>query len=228
MIWAIFFVAVLALVFGPSLWVRWVMRTYSGELQGMPGTGGELAQHLIDKFELTGVGVEITEVGDHYDPTDKKVRLLAEHFDNKSLTAVAIAAHEVGHAIQDHQQDSRLNARTRLIPVADQIAKWSVRALWAAPVVGFLTRHPVPFSLMVAVGLAGFIGRMLVHVVTLPIEFDASFAKALPILKQGEYIAPSEEVHVRRILKAAAYTYVAAALADVLNLARWAAILLRR
>jgi Zn-dependent membrane protease YugP len=228
MTWVFFFVLILVVVFAPSLWVKWVMHKYAGEIDGMPGTGGELAQHLIDRFELAGVNVETTKVGDHYDPTDKTVRLLAENFDNKSLTAVAIAAHEVGHAIQDHESDKRLEARTRLIPIADQIARWSVRALWAAPIVGLLTRHPVPFSLMVAIGLTGFIGRMLVHVVTLPIEFDASFAKALPILIDGKYIAPGEEVVVHRILKAAAYTYVAAALADVLNLARWAAILLRR
>jgi Zn-dependent membrane protease YugP len=228
LIWAILLIALLAAVFGPSLWVRWVMRAHAAEIPGMPGTGGELARHLVERFELEGVGVETTDVGDHYDPQDKKVRLLPDHFAHKSLTAVAIAAHEVGHAIQDHQNDGRLNARTRLVPIADKVARWSVFALSAAPIAGIVTRHPVPFSVMVAIGLSGFVGRMLVHLVTLPIEFDASFGKALPILREGQYIAPGEEVVVRRILRAAALTYVAAALADVLNLARWAAILLRR
>ena len=76
--------------------------------------------------------------------------------------------------------------------------------------------------------MSGLVVRMLVHLVTLPTEFDASFGKALPVLTQGQYVAPEEQPIVRRILRAAAMTYVAAALADILNLARWAALLLRR
>ena len=93
---------------------------------------------------------------------------------------------------------------------------------------GLITRHPAPFSLMIVLGLSGLIAKVLVHLVTLPTEWDASFGKALPILKEGQYVAPGEEKIVEKILRAAALTYVAAALAEVLNLARWAAILLRR
>ena len=106
-------IILLALVFGPSLWVKFVMNRYSSNRPEMPGTGGELAQHLIDRFELKGVTVEMTELGDHYDPTEKKVRLLREHFESKSLTAVAIAAHEVGHAIQDQEGDQTLQEACR-------------------------------------------------------------------------------------------------------------------
>ncbi|MDA7723412.1 zinc metallopeptidase, partial [Pseudomonadales bacterium] len=86
-------------VFAPSLWVRWVMNAHSEDLEGMPGTGGELAQHLIERFGLDSVKVETTEIGDHYDPVDKRVRLSEANFSGRSLTAVAIAAHEVGHAM---------------------------------------------------------------------------------------------------------------------------------
>jgi Zn-dependent membrane protease YugP len=219
---------ILALIFGPSLWVKLVMKRYSLEKPEIPGTGGELAQHLIERFSLKDVEVEVTELGDHYDPIEKKVRLLREHYESKSLTAIAIAAHEIGHAIQDQQGDKRLATRTKMAPVVDKVARWSVAIISLSPVIGIITRHPMPFSLLLFLGLSGFIARMMIHVVTLPIEFDASFSKALPILREGKYVSQSNEKAVSRILRAAALTYVSAALADILNLGRWIAILLRR
>ena len=219
---------VLAVIFGPSLWVKFVMRRYSNEQPEMPGTGGELAKHLIKRFSLKDVEVEITELGDHYDPIEKKVRLLQEHYGSKSLTAIAIAAHEVGHAIQDQQGDKRLATRTKMVPIVNLLARWSVVIISLSPVIGIITRHPIPFSLLLFIGLSGFIARMMIHAVTLPIEFDASFSKALPILREGDYVSQSNEKAVSHVLRAAALTYVSAALADILNLGRWAFILLRR
>ena len=165
---------------------------------------------------------------DHYDPIEKKVRLLQEHYESKSLTAIAIAAHEIGHAIQDQQGDKRLATRTKMAPVVDKVARWSAVILSLSPVIGIITRHPMPFSLLLLLGLSGFIARMMIHLVTLPIEFDASFSKALPILREGNYVSQSNEKAVNRILRAASLTYVSAALADILNLGRWILILLRR
>ena len=228
MVYAVGVVIVLVLIFGPSLWVKMVMSRYSSEKPGIPGTGGELAEHLIERFSLKDVKVEITELGDHYDPIEKKVRLLREHYESKSLTAIAIAAHEVGHAIQDQQGDKRLAARTKMVPIVDKVARWSVAIIYLSPVIGIITRHPMPFSLLLFLGLSGFIARMMVHAVTLPIEFDASFSKALPLLREGNYVSHSNEKAVSSILRAAALTYVSAALADILNLGRWLVILLRR
>ena len=219
---------VLVIIFGPSLWVKFVMRRYSTEKPEMPGTGGELAKHLIKRFSLKDVEVETTELGDHYDPIEKKVRLLPEHYESKSLTAIAIAAHEVGHAIQDHQGDKRLAIRTKMVPIVNLLARWSVVIISLSPVIGIITRHPIPFSLLLFLGLSGFIARMMIHAVTLPVEFDASFSKALPILREGDYVSQSNEKAVSHVLRAAALTYVSAALADILNLSRWAFILLRR
>ena len=219
---------ILALIFGPSLWVKMVMWRYSTEKPEMPGTGGELAKHLIERFSLNDVEVEVTELGDHYDPIKKKVRLSKEHYESKSLTAIAIAAHEVGHAIQDQQGDKRLTTRTKMVPVVDKVARWSVAIIYLSPVIGIITRHPMPFSLLLILGLSGFIARMMIHALTLPIEFDASFSKALPLLREGNYISQSNEKAVSSILRAAALTYVSAALADILNLSRWVIILLRR
>ena len=188
------------------------MRRYSTVKPEMPGTGGELAKHLIERFSLKDVTVEITELGDHYDPIEKKVRLLREHYESKSLTAIAIAAHEVGHAIQDQQGDKRLATRTKMVPVIDKVARWSALIISLSPVIGIIARHPMPFSLLLIVGLSGFIARMIVHAVTLPIEFDASFSKALPILREGNYVSQSNERAVSSILRAAPLTYVSAAI----------------
>ena len=228
MFFAVATLTILAIIFGPSLWVKMVMRRYSTEQSEIPGTGGELAKHLIERFSLKDVEVEVTELGDHYDPIEKKVRLSQEHYESKSLTAIAIAAHEIGHAIQDQQGDKRLATRTKMAPVVDKVARWSAVILSLSPVIGIITRHPMPFSFLLVLGLSGFIARMMVHAVTLPIEFDASFSKALPLLREGNYVSPTNEKAVSRILRAAALTYVSAALADILNLGRWAVILLRR
>ena len=219
---------VLALIFGPSLWVKLVMWRYSSEKPDMPGTGGELAKHLVKRFSLKDVDVEVTNQGDHYDPIEKKVRLSQEHYESKSLTAIAIAAHEVGHAIQDQQGDKRLATRTKMVPIVDKVARWSVAIIYLSPVFGIITRHPMPFSLLLILGLSGFIARMMIHALTLPIEFDASFSKALPLLREGNYVSQSNEKAVSSILRAAALTYVSAALADILNLSRWIVILSRR
>ena len=98
---------VLCAVFFPTLWVRWVMQRYAREIPDLPGTGGELAKHLIQRFELDGVKAEVSDIGDHYDPQERMVRLSEANWSGRSLTAVAVAAHEVGHAIQ-HQKRIRV------------------------------------------------------------------------------------------------------------------------
>ena len=115
-----------------------------------------------------------------------------------------------------------------MIPIVNRVARLSAIIISLSPVIGIVTRHPMPFSLLLLLGLSGFIARMLIHAVTLPIEFDASFSKALPLLREGKYISQSNEKAVSRILTAASLTYVSAALADILNLGRWIVLLSRR
>ena len=226
MIWLL--VLGLLLVFMPTLWVRWMMKRYSAEIPDLPGTGGELAQHLIQRLGLDGVGAETSGIGDHYDPENRMVRLTESNWSGKSLTAIAVAAHEVGHAVQHHQNDARLRARTKLIPIVTVLGQLSVGVLTVVPIIGLLTRHPAPTLLIAGIGLSGLLFRMLLHLVTLPTEWDASFGKALPVLKEGQYISSKHEKGVRRVLGAAALTYFAAALADAFNLFRWASLLIRR
>jgi Zn-dependent membrane protease YugP len=219
-------ILVIGIVFGPQWWAQYTFRRYSKPRDDIPGSGGELAQHLLKRFAITAQ-VEQTDKGDHYDPTDRKVRLSSANFDGKSLTAVAVAAHEVGHAIQHHNSESLLATRTRLITLAHWGEKVGAALMFAIPVVTLITRIPHSGLLFFLLGFASMGLATLVHLVTLPVEWDASFNKALPILREGKYIDEKDERAVRRILKAAALTYVAASLASLLNLARWLAFLRR-
>ena len=224
MFWIVIFLLALLLLVGPQFWTQRILKKYSAPRTDFPGTGGELAQHLIDKYQLN-VKLETTPAGDHYDPQTKTVRLLEQNFNGKSLTAVATAAHEVGHAIQHHQGMKLLLARTPLAKFAFVVERLAQIALISAPV--FLSFIPAAGRLALLVAVIGMIASTIVHLVTLPVEFDASFGKALPISKEGEYINADDHKAAKRILLACALTYVSAALASLLNIWRWLRFLRR-
>jgi Zn-dependent membrane protease YugP len=172
--------------------------------------------------------VEKTQQGaDHYDPERRAVCLGPDNYDHKSLTAVAVAAHEVGHAIQHQRHEPKLALRHRLVKVAQTTQQLGAGAMFLLPVAMAVTRAPSTGLIMAAIGLGSMASATLVHLVTLPVELDASFGKALPVLRAGHYIQPEDETAVRRVLRAAALTYVASSLASLLNLARWLAFLRR-
>jgi len=211
----------LALIFGPQYWVRHVIKKHSVPRNDFPGTGGELASHLLQEFSIDNVKVEETNIGDHYDPQDHMVRLLADNHGGRSVTAVAIAAHEVGHAIQHHQGNAMLNLRQKLVAFASVTDKFAAVFFFLAPVLGLIVKSPAAFFGVIIIGISFIAVRLLVHLVTLPVEWDASFAKALPILEKGGYLHPDDMPAAREVLKAAALTYVSVALASLLDLARW-------
>ena len=221
--------AVLAiLVYVPSFLFRCVMSSNSGEISTLPGTGAELAKHLIERFELDGITVEETNpFQDHFDPRDQTVRLGPDNFNGKSLTAVAVATHEVGHAIQFHRREKIFELRKRYLPTAQALSKVGVAIMFAFPIVGFIVRSPIVIGLVIALSLLLQLAGALAYLIILPEEWDASFNKALPILIEGDYVDESAIPTVRKILKAAALTYFSAALANVLNIGRWFMILRR-
>lgn len=212
----------------PSFWVNRVMQYYGKDMPQLPGTGGELAVHLIDRFNLDGIQVEETQpFRDHFDPRDKTVRLGPDNFNGKSLTAVAVAAHEVGHAIQFHRQEKIFELRSKYLPTAQALSRAGIAIMWAFPVIGIVLRSPFAVGMVIAVSLLLQIAGAFAYLIILPEEWDASFNKALPILIEGEYVDDNHLPAIRRILRAAALTYFAAALANVLNIGRWF-MLLRR
>jgi Zn-dependent membrane protease YugP len=218
----------LALMFLPQLWVKFVMHRHHRQDASIPGTGGELAQHLIDRFGLEGIGVEQTqEGGDHFDPNDRMVRLGAGNYKGRSLTAVAVAAHEVGHAIQFHRKEPIFELRKKYLPRAALFNKIGVAMMMSIPFAGLILRSPVAIGVVVAAAILLQIMGAMAYLIILPEEWDASFNKALPILKKGEYIDRKQEGPVRQVLRAAALTYFAAALANVFNIGRWLMVLRR-
>jgi len=216
---------ILALAIGPTLWVRAVLAQHSGDRPDLPGTGGELARHLLDEMGLGVVKVEETKLGDHYDPKAKAVRLTPKQFHGRSLTAVTIAAHEVGHAMQDATGSRLLKTRTRLAKTAIVIERVGGIVMLAAPLAAALLRHPAGLLIEYAAGVAILSLSVVLHLSTLPVEFDASFNRALPVLKAGNYIPERDFPAARGILRAAAFTYVAAALMSLVNIARWLRVL---
>lgn len=214
-------VLLLLLIFGPQWWARSVLRRYSRPRPDFPGSGGQFARHLLDQFDMGAVTVEATERGDHYDPAAKAVRLAPDHLNGRSLTAVTVAAHEVGHAIQDHLGYAPLKWRGRLVVLAQVAEKAGSGAMMLLPLVALVSRSPTAGGVMLALGLGSMLVATIVHLVTLPVEWDASFGRALPLLKAGRYLGPQDERAARRILRACALTYVAASLASLLNVWRW-------
>ena len=227
MILLVFAIVVLVIVFGPGLWVKRVLERYSVPADRYSGTGGTLARHLLDRHGLHDVQVEATDQGDHYDPEAKVVRLTEDKFAGRSLTAITVAAHEVGHALQDHEGYAPLRLRTRLVKATRGIEKIGAGVLVIAPFLGIITRAPAISLVTFAAGLLTLGTAAVVHFVTLPTEFNASFARALPILDEHRILKAADRPHARRLLTAAALTYVSASLMSLLNVARWLTILRR-
>ncbi len=227
MIYAVMIVLLVALVYGPQLWVRRVLERYNREPEAnFPGTGGELARHLLNRYDLKDVKVEATELGDHYDPTERCVRLTQDKFDGKTLTAIAVAAHECGHALQHAAAEPLFLLRTRLARTTQWAQRIGSLLLFAAPVAVLLTKAPSVAAFNIVGALLVMGSAVVIHLLTLPVEIDASFRKALPLLDSG-YLDKSQMPAARSILRAAAWTYVAASLASLLNFWRWIAILRR-
>ncbi len=223
----IFALIIISVVFGPGIWVQRVLSKYAEPADRYAGSGAQLARFLLNKNGLENVKVEQTTEGDHYDPGDKAVRLTPDKFEGHSLTAITVAAHEVGHALQDRDAYGPLRLRTHLVKATRHVEKLGAGILMISPFIGALTRVPMLGVLMFLGGLLTLGSSTVIHLVTLPTEFDASFNRALPILEKDNILKESDRKHARRILKAAAYTYVSASLMSLLNIARWWAILRR-
>jgi len=218
---ALVFIIVVGVVFGPQIWVRHVMKKHAVDRPDFPGTGGELARHLLDEAQLGDVGVEATDGGDHYDPTSRVVRLSRDNFDGRSITAVAVAAHEVGHAVQHANKDPSFMRRLAMIGNLAWVERLAMGVLVLAPFIFAVFHSPALVIVNLLAGIAILGIGVVVHVLTLPVEFDASFGKALPVLEQGRYLQQQDMPAARSVLRAAAYTYVAAALVTLLNIFRW-------
>ncbi len=191
--------------------VRSAFKKYSrvGSMAGI--SGAETARRILRENGIYDVGVE--EVGgtlsDHYDPRDKVVRLSSDNFHGHHLAGLAVAAHEVGHAIQHATGYYPLNLRHAILPVANLGSQLGMPLILAGMIFGAMG--------LVNIGVIFFAGAVLFQIVTLPVEFNAS-SRAMAILANGGYLAGDEVGSARKVLNAAAMTYVAATAAAVMQL----------
>ena len=216
---------VFAMLYSP---LQKVIKKYSEPIKTLPGTGGELAQHLVERFKLDGVSIKKVENGnDHYNPETKTIALSESNYNEKSLAAVTIAAHEFGHALQHKTNYKPLLLRTNLAKFAAIAEKVASVILIASPFAFILAKIPAVGLIMLLAGFTIMCLPVILHIITLPVEFDASFNRALPILSEGEYLSSSTMPIAKKILTAAALTYVSASLSSLLNFYRWFLILRR-
>lgn len=217
---AVIIIPAAALIFAPRLWVRHVLKRHNQKDIETSGTASEVARALLDRRNLQVVKVECTDIGDHYDPEAKSLRLTRDKFDRKTLTAITTAAHEVGHALQDADNYAPFVWRLHLVKVARAAGEVGTVMLLSVPVAAVLTRNPAP-AFVIGLAALGILGTgMAVQLVTLPTEFDASFNRAIGMLEEG-YVRTEHIADARKILLACSLTYVASSLISVLNVWPW-------
>ena len=180
-------------------------------------TGREVAERILRANGIYDVSVRPVSgrLTDHYDPRDKTVSLSEVIYGSTSVAAIAVAAHECGHAIQDNVGYVPLNLRSAFVPVAN----WGSRLSWPLIFVGFLLGYGNISNILIQRGIAMFLLAVIFQIITLPVEFDAS-RRALIELENNEILLDKEDKSARKVLFAAAMTYVAAAAAGVLQMLR--------
>ena len=216
-------IAGLALVLIPQLWVRGVLNKFSKVPSSAGRTGAAVAKEILNRHNLTNVMVEVTNQGDHYDPSSKTVRLSNDNFYGTSLTTVVVAAHECGHAIQDAENYGFMRLRAGIAPVV-QICQFGPYLLMFSIMLTAFLSSPI-WKMTALIGLFMYIGIFIFQVITLPVELDASFGRAIPVLEGSGYISSDEKQNANQILQACAFTYIAAALYSLIEIIRWAIIL---
>ncbi len=192
--------------------VKRTFRKYDEFVARSGATADQVARDILRRGGLP-VGVEpiAGHLTDHYDPTDRMLRLSESVYGNRSLAAIGVAAHEAGHAFQHAQGYVPLALRTSLVPVANVGSKLA----WVFIFAGFI----FIFFELLFLGIVFFSTAVLFSIATLPVEFNAS-SRAIQILADGGYLTPEEIPASRKVLNAAALTYLASALVAVLELAR--------
>jgi Zn-dependent membrane protease YugP len=208
-----------------SLWAQVMVKStfakYSKIKCSKKITGVDAASLLLRSNNVNNVGIEAVQgsLTDHYDPTSKKVRLSSPVYGSTSIAAIGVAAHEAGHAIQHATRWGPLALRSTLVPVANIGSRMGPMIAVAGI---FLAMDP-----LVNIGIFLFSGAVLFYLITLPVEFNAS-SRAIAILRASNVLTENELVGVKKVLSAAAMTYIASALTAIASLLRLVLLSRRR
>lgn len=212
-----------------SMYAQWkvnsTFNTYSRVASVKGYTGADVARQLLNMAGIYDVSVEHIRgnLTDHYDPTNKVLRLSDSVYNSRSIAALGVAAHETGHAIQHKEDYAPLSFRTAIFPMVNIGSKLSGPLIMLGLIFGFLRGS----SALLLAGIVLFALVVLFQLVTLPVEFNAS-ARAIRLLDEHAFLTPQEIKPARKVLSAAALTYVAAAAVSLLNLLRLLLIFSRR
>ena len=183
----------------------------------MPFTGNQLGQKLLQENNLENVLIEPIKQVDHYNPLKKKVHISEDKLHKKSITSIAVVAHEIGHAIQDKENYKPLLLRQKLIEktmIFQRIGSFLL--IIGLPSIFAITKSPF-ITFIAAIIIMGCLStNVLIHLITLPVEFDASFKRALPILQK--YVPKDNMRQCRSVLRAAAFTYLAQSIVSIFRL----------
>ena len=198
-----------------ALWVRSSYKKYSNQMSASGLTGAQTARMILDRNDLSNIRVEPVagELTDHYDPRSKTVRLSEDNFGKNSIAAVSVAAHECGHAIQDAVGYVPMKLRAGLFPIVAFSSQVWVPLFF----IGILMGAGGAGHFFIQIAAILFLAVLAFHVVTLPLEINAS-TRAYGILTRYGILSASEAGGTRRVLTAAAFTYIAAALTALLTL----------
>lgn len=209
----IYFLIIFLLPIYAQLKVRSTYNKYSNVSSYKGMTGAEVARTILDQHGLYDVRVVPTQgvLSDHYNPATKTVALSEDNYYNSSLAGIAVAAHECGHAIQHKEAYSFLTLRSKLVPLANISSNLS----WLFVIIGIFAS----LSNLLLIGIVLLAAGVLFQIVTLPVEFDASKRAMNEVVSLG-IISNNEERGAKKVLSAAALTYVAAAAVAVLELLR--------
>lgn len=206
------------------LWAQWRVKSAYAAAGEIPAssrmTGASAARRILDNNSLDDIGIEESQgtLSDHYDPRARVLRLSPDVYHGSSLASVGIAAHEAGHALQEAAQYAPLKLRTGLVPLASTGGSLSVLFIIGGIMLTSMSRAGGGIGqsiLMLGIGL--FAVTVVFQIVNLPVEFDASRRAKLVLVEYG-IVGPSEMAPVRRVLSAAALTYVAATITAVAQL----------
>jgi uncharacterized protein len=199
-----------------AIWVRRSYSKYSKKMSASGLTGAQTARMILDRNNLSSVRVEPVagQLTDHYDPRVKMVRLSEGNFRSNSIAAVSVAAHECGHAIQDASGYLPMKLRAGLFPIVNFAGQLWFPLFFLAIIMGIGTATG---QLFIQLAVLAFAGVLAFHVVTLPVEINAS-TRAYGILTRYGILSRGEADGTKRVLTAAAFTYIAAALTSLLTL----------
>ena len=201
-----YFAIFLFLSIMPMIWLNYIFSKNDNILVNMPFNGLQFGQMVLNERGLNGVKIEKSLSVDHYDLNEKKVKVSEDRLSRKSLTAISIVCHEIGHAIQHHEKYKPLEQRTNLV----KNTAWITQLGGAILMIGIPTILATgSYSFIKVCLVLAFISLLIgvfVHLITLEVELDASFNRALPIII--EKVPAEYHDACRSILKAAAFTYI--------------------